>query len=48
MLESEVAEAIARQRETLTARARSRAARRTAADRKARGEAPAFLKGKRS
>ena len=48
VIPSDVADAIARQREALTAKTKSRAARKTAADRKARGEPPAFLKGKRS
>jgi hypothetical protein len=39
-----VANVIARQREALTAKARSRAAKTTAADRAARGLTPAFLK----
>jgi hypothetical protein len=46
MLPPEVADVIARQREALTAKSKSRASRKTAADRKARGEAPAFLKGR--
>lgn len=39
-----VADAIARQRDALTSRARSKAAKAVAADRKARGERPAFLR----
>lgn len=42
-----VADIIARQREALTGKTRTKAARRVAADRKARGEQPAFLKGKK-
>lgn len=38
-----VATAIARQRDALTARSRSRAAKQKAADRKARGELPGFM-----
>lgn len=46
---AKVADAIARQRDALTAKARSKAARNAAADRKARGIAPAFMgKGKRA
>lgn len=41
-----VADAIARQRDALTARARSKAAKAVAADRKARGLAPGFMKGR--
>jgi hypothetical protein len=39
-----VSEAIARQRDALTGKARSKAAKAVAADRKERGERPAFLK----
>ena len=39
-----VAEAIARQRDSLTDKSRSKAAKATAADRKARGVVPAFMK----
>jgi len=42
-----VAEVIARQREQLTDKARSRAAKRAAEDRKARGIVPAFLRKKK-
>ena len=41
------ADALARQRESLTGKSRSRAARENMAARMARGEAPGFLKGKR-
>jgi hypothetical protein len=40
----EVANVIARQRDALTAKTRSKAARRLAEDRKARGEVPGFLR----
>jgi hypothetical protein len=43
-LPPEVTAAIARQRDALTDKARSRAATAVAADRKARGEVPAFLR----
>lgn len=43
----EVASTIARQREALTTKVRKKVARDQAAARKARGEVPAFLKGKR-
>jgi len=43
----QVADAIARQREALTGKSRSKAAKAVAADRKARGEQPAFLVNKR-
>jgi len=43
----QVADAIARQREALTGKVRSKAAKAVAADRKARGEQPAFLVAKR-
>jgi hypothetical protein len=46
VLPSEIADDIARQREALSAKTRSKASRKQAADRKARGEAPAFLKGR--
>lgn len=39
-----VADAISRQRDALTARARSRAAKAVAADRKERGEVPGFMR----
>jgi hypothetical protein len=42
-LPPQVADAIARQRESLTARSRSKAAKRVAQERKDRGEQPAFL-----
>lgn len=42
-----VADAIARQRESLTGKSRSRAAQATAADRKARGLQPGFMKKKK-
>lgn len=42
-----VAEAIARQREALTGKVRSKVAKAAAADRMARGERPAFLKRRR-
>ena len=45
VLPPQVADAIARQRESLTARSRSQAAKRVAQDRKDRGEAPAFQRG---
>ena len=41
-----IADSIARQREALTAKSRTAAARKVAADRKARGEVPAFLREK--
>ena len=41
---AKVADVIARQRDALTAKSRSRAAKRAAQDRKDRGEAPAFLR----
>jgi len=44
----QVAEAIARQRESLTSKNRSKSAKRSAADRMARGEKPAFLVKKRA
>jgi hypothetical protein len=44
----EVADTIARQRDALAAKTRSKAARKLAADRKARGETPAFLRPKQS
>jgi hypothetical protein len=44
----EVADTIARQRDALSAKTRSKAARKLAAERKDRGEAPAFLRGKKS
>jgi hypothetical protein len=47
-LPAEVAEAIARQRDALTTKSRSKAGRKQADERKARGEAPAFLKAARS
>jgi hypothetical protein len=43
----QVSAVIARQREQLTAKTRSRAAKAAAQDRKQRGEIPAFLKSKR-
>lgn len=48
-LPPKVSDAIASQRESLTARRRSQAAKRLAAERKARGEVPGFMKnpGKR-
>ena len=48
VLPPQVADAIARQRDTLTAKSRSKAARTLAQERKARGELPAFLKRKKS
>lgn len=42
-----VAEAIARQRDALTDKSRSKAAKRVAQERKDRGEVPGFLRGKR-
>ena len=44
----QVADAIARQREALTSKTRSKAAKAVAADRKARGEMPAFLVKKKA
>jgi hypothetical protein len=41
---AKVADVIARQRDALTAKSRSRAAKRAAQDRKDRGETPAFLR----
>lgn len=46
VLPPKVVDTIARQRDALTAKVRSRAARATAAERKARGERPAFLRRK--
>jgi hypothetical protein len=48
VLPPQVADAIARQRETLTAKSRSKAAKTLAQERKARGELPAFLKRKKA
>lgn len=42
-----VSDSIARQRDALTAKTRTQAGRKVAAERKARGEVPAFLKGKK-
>ena len=42
------ADAIARQREAVTTKVRRRVAKEQAAQRKARGEVPAFMKGKKS
>jgi hypothetical protein len=42
-----VADTIARQREALTGKSRSRAAKRLAQERKDRGEVPGFLRGKK-
>ena len=47
-LPPEVTAIIARQRDALTDKSRSRAARAVAAERKARGEVPAFLKARAS
>jgi hypothetical protein len=47
VLPAAVADAIARQRESLTTKSRSKAARKVAEDRAARGERPAFLRKKR-
>ena len=43
-----VADVIARQRDQLTAKTRSRAAKRNAEDRKERGIMPGFMKGRQS
>jgi hypothetical protein len=48
VLPPQVADAIARQRDTLTAKSRSKAAKTLAQERKARGDLPAFLKSKKS
>lgn len=47
VLNSDVADAIARQRDALTTRRRVEAGKKTAAQRKARGEAPAFARRRR-
>lgn len=47
VIPSRVADAIARQRDALTGKSRSAAGRRVAADRKARGEKPAFMKSRK-
>ena len=47
VLNSDVADAIARQRDALTGRRRVLAGKKTAAEREARGEAPAFMRRKR-
>lgn len=41
-----ISDAIARQRDSLTGKSRSRASKRVAADRKAQGHQPGFMKGK--
>ena len=46
VLPATVADAIARQREALTAKVRSKTAKRVARERKDRGELPGFMKGK--
>ena len=43
-----VSEAIARQRDALTSKVRSKASKAVAADRKERGELPGFMRGKRA
>ena len=48
VLPPQVADTIARQRDALTAKSRSKAARTLAQERKERGELPAFLKRKKS
>jgi hypothetical protein len=48
VLPPQVADAIARQRDALTAKSRSKAAKALAQERKERGELPAFLKQKKS
>lgn len=48
VLPPQVADAIARQRDALTAKSRSKAAKALAQERKERGELPAFLKRKKS
>jgi len=46
VIPAEITEIIARQRQALTDKSRSRAAKQTAADRKAAGLKPGFMKGK--
>ena len=48
VLPPQVADTIARQRDALTAKSRSKAAKALAQERKERGELPAFLKSKKS